>query len=180
MDPQIAFFIAQGISVVTGILAILLMQFKNMKTILLFQIIVNLLASSNYLLLGGDTGAIVSALAILQSVVMFLYNRKQIKPHIAVIVAFICAYVTCSAYNIITTRDLMELLPAFAAICFSVSLVQEKTSVFRVWGALNPSFWLAYDLYTRSYVMFGVHLGILISSIVAMVRLDGLFRVKKQ
>ncbi|MBQ8408518.1 MAG: YgjV family protein [Clostridia bacterium] len=178
MDPQVAFYIAQGISVVTGVLAILLMQFKNMKTILLFQIIVNLLASSNYLLLGGDTGAIVSALAIIQSVVMFLYSQRQRKPHLAVIVGFICAYVACSTYNIVMTRDLMELLPAFAAVCFSVSLVQEKPSVFRIWGALNPSFWLAYDLYTRSYVMFCVHLGILISSVVAMVRLDGLFRIK--
>ena len=179
MNPEVAYWIAQGISVITGILAILLMQLKNMKTILLFQIIVNLLAASNYFILGGDTGAIVSALAILQSVVMFVYNKKGVKPHLAVVICFVAAYVSCSAYTLFTTRDMMELLPACAAVCFSVSLVQEKPKIFRIWGALNPSFWLAYDLYTDSHVMFCVHLGILISSVVAMIRLDGLFKRKQ-
>jgi hypothetical protein len=73
----------------------------------------------------------------------------------------------------------MELLPALSAVCFSLSLVQKKASAFRFWGTLNPAFWLAYDLYVESYVMFLVHLGILISSIVAMIRLDGLFRRKQ-
>ena len=179
MDPKIAFFAAQGISVLTGILAIAMMQFKNMKLILMFQIIVNTTALTNYFLLGGDTGVFVSVLAIVQSVVMYLYNRRGARPHLAVIIAFIVAYVACSTYNIAMSKNAIELLPAFAAVCFSVSLVQQKPSVFRIWGALNPTCWLGYDLYTSSYVMFCVHLGILISSLSAMVRLDGFFRCKK-
>ena len=120
MDPTVAFWLAQGISVITGILAIIMMQFKNMKTILLFQIIVNVTASLNYLLLGGDSGAIISALAIIQSVVMFLYNTKKRKPHIHVILGFIICYVDVSLFNIIVSGDLMEILPAIAAVCFSL------------------------------------------------------------
>ena len=173
------FWIAQGISVVTGILAIIMMQLKNMKVILVFQILVNLIASTNYLLMEGDTGMIVSLVAVLHSIVMYFYNTKKATPHIPVTVGFILVYVSCAAYNIFTTRDLMELLPAFAAFCFAISLIQKKPSVFRIWGALNPTFWLAYDLYTGSYVMFLVHLGILTSSVVGMIRLDGYFRKKK-
>ena len=180
MDPTVAFWLAQGISVITGILAIVMMQFKNMKTILLFQIIVNVTASLNYLLLGGDSGAIISALAIIQSIVMFIYNTKKRKPHIHVILAFIICYVDVSLFNIIVSGDLMEILPALAAICFSLSLVQTKPLAFRVWGALNPSCWIPYDFYTSSYVMFAVHTGILISSIVGMIRVDGIFRKKKK
>ena len=179
MDPTAAFWLAQGISVVTGILAIVMMQFKNMKTILLFQIIVNLLASCNYLLLGGDSGAFISALAIIQSIVMFLYSSKKRKPHIHVILGFIICYVDVSLFNIIVSRDPMEILPALAAVCFSLSLVQTKPFAFRVWGALNPSFWLPYDFYTSSYVMFAVHLGILVSSLVGMIRVDGIFKRKR-
>ena len=180
MDSQIAFYIAQGISVITGVLAIILMQLKSMKTILLFQIIVNLLASVNYFLLGGSSGALISVLAIIQASVMFLYNRKSARPHMAVIIAFTCAYVACSAYNIVVSKSVMELLPAFAAICYSMSLIQRTPAGFRIFGALNPSFWLVYDIYTKSYVMFCVHLGILISSIVAMIRIDGIFRSKNK
>ena len=178
MPHEVAFWLAQGISVLTGILAIIMMQMKNMKTILLFQIIVNLTASLNYLLLGGDSGAFISLLAIIQSIVVFIFNTKNKKPHIAILIAFATGYVSISAYNIISSGEIIGILPAMAAICFCVSLVQEKPSVFRIWGALNPSFWLIYDLMTESYVMFCVHLGILISTIIAMVRLDGLFRKK--
>ena len=176
MNPQVVFYIAQGISVITGIFAIIMMQLKNMKTILLFQIIVNATALSNYFLLGGNTGVFISVLAIVQSVAMYLYNLKQRAPHLAVIIAFILAYAAASAYNIAITKSLIELLPAFAAICFSISLVQTRPVMFRVWGTLGPAFWLGYDVYTRSYVMFCVHLGITVASIVAMIRLDGLFR----
>ena len=46
-------------------------------------------------------------------------------------------------------------------------------------GIIFDSFWFPYDLYTQSYVMFCVHLGILISSIVGMIRLDGFFGLIK-
>ncbi len=41
-------------------------------------------------------------------------------------------------------------------------------------------FWVPYDIYTVSYVMSIVHFGILVSSIVGMIRHDGLFRRKAQ
>ncbi len=179
MNEELAFYIAQGISIFTGILAIVMMQLKNMKTILVFQIIVNLTASLNYLLLGGDSGALISLLAIVQSIVMFIYNTRKKKPHLIVVIAFIAAYASISGYNMISSGELMGILPAFAAVCFSVSLVQEKPSVFRVWGFLNPTFWLPYDLFTGSYVMFAVHFGIAVSSVIAIVRLDGFFGLIK-
>ena len=178
MPADVAFWIAQGISVFTGVLAIIMMQMKNMKTILVFQIAVNLTASLNYLLLGGDSGAFISLLAIIQSIVMFIFNVRKKKPHIAIVIAFALCYVSISTYNIIASREFIGILPALAAICFCIGLVQEKPSVFRIWGALNPSCWLVYDLMTESYVMFCVHLAILISSIVAMIRVDGIFRKK--
>ena len=180
MDSTTAFYIAQGISVVTGVLAIVTMQLKNMKTLLFFQVVINLLASLNYLLLGGDTGAFVSLLAILQSIVMFVLNVNHKKPPLALIIAFVTGYVGISTYNIISSGELMGILPALAAFCFCMALVQQKPSIFRIWGALNPALWMPYDLFTSSYVMFFVHLGILISTIVAMIRLDGLFCRKKR
>jgi hypothetical protein len=178
MNPTTSFWIAQSISVFTGVMAIVAMQFKNMKLILTFQIIVNLLASANYLLLNGGAGAIVSFLAVIYSVVMYFYNKKNVKPHLIVVIGFMAAYVGSSVYNIVMTKNPMEILPALAAVCFIMSLMQEKPFYFRIWGAFNPSFWLAYDLFTESYVMFLVHVGMLVSSIVGMIRLDGIFKRK--
>ena len=51
------FYIAQGISVVTCVLAVITMQFKSMRGILIGQTIVNLTSVLTYVLLGGLSGA---------------------------------------------------------------------------------------------------------------------------
>ena len=73
------FYIAQGISILTGILAAVMMQLKKMKVILLFQLAVNLLTALTYILLGGLSGGGICLIAILQSAVMFFYNKKAYK-----------------------------------------------------------------------------------------------------
>lgn len=176
MDAQTAFILAQCISVGTGIIAIALKQMKTMKMILLFEVIVNLLASTNYLLLGGDAGAIVSVLAILHSFVMLLYNKKEKTPSVAVTVAFMVVYTACSAYSLVAKSDVMEILPAIGAICFSMTLVQKLPFRYRLWSVGNCICWVIYDGYTASYVMLLVHFGILISTVVAMIRIDGVLK----
>ena len=180
MDAQTAFLIAQGISIVTGVVAIVLKQMKTMRLILLFEVIANLLASSTYLLLGGDAGAIVSVLAILHSLIMFLFNRKEKSVPIAVPIAFIVLYTACSTYSIITKADPMEVLPAIAAVCFALALTQKKPRFDRVWSVINAFSWVIYDGYNAAYVMLAVHMGILISTVVAMVRIDGILKPKKE
>lgn len=177
---DLSFYIAQSISVIAGILAIIMMQLKNMKSILLFEIIVNLVGSLNYLLLGGNSGAVISLLAIVQTVVMYIFTLKKKEPHISVIVLFILAYLGGSLYNIISSAKLIEILPALAAICFALSVIQKKPSLFRIWGTLNPLFWMPYDIITRSYVMFIVHFGIFTSSLIGMIRYDGFLRIVKK
>ena len=54
---NMAFYLAQGISVLTALTAMVMMQFKSMKKILAGQIIANLLTASTYFLLGGFSGA---------------------------------------------------------------------------------------------------------------------------
>ena len=178
MNPTLAFWLAQGISVIAGVLAVVMLQLKNIKLMLLFQVLINLIGSANYLLMDGGSGMILSLVAIVHAIVMYFYNVRKKKPHLPVSIAFILVYFACAIYNTVLTKDLMEILPAIAAFCFSMSLVQEKPSVFRIWILFNPIFWVPYDLYTESYVMFLVHSGILISSFVGMIRIDGLFKKK--
>ena len=185
MDPLVAFYIAQGVSVVTGAIAILLKQLKKMTHIFIFEIIANSLAALNYFFLfyageSGMSGAFVSGLAAFNSLLMMLFFLANKKPHISLTVVFICIYTGFSVYNVIILRDLMEILPALSAFCFSVSLMQKKPSMYRLWSALNPTFWFVYDLYSAAYVMSIVHFGIIASGVIGMIRLDGLFGIVKR
>ena len=71
------YYIAQLISILTALFAVLSMQMKKMKYVLITQILANLLAASTYLLLNGFSGAGISLIAILQLVVVYIYNVKK-------------------------------------------------------------------------------------------------------
>ena len=57
------------------------MQMKSMKAILITQIRSNLLVSSTYFLLGSFSGAGISLIAIIQLIVMYVYDKKETKQH---------------------------------------------------------------------------------------------------
>lgn len=170
------FFIAQGISVVNGILAVIMMQFKSMKKILTFQIICNLLTASSYFLLGGFSGAGICIIAIIQSVVMFIYNIKKINPHRIVIFAFIALYIGCSAFYY---NSLIDICSALAAVCFAMSIVQTKASMSRLWYLFNPLCWLIYDIFTKAYGNLVLHLAVFISTLFGIIRNDILQKIKQ-
>jgi len=170
-------YIAQIISILTAVVAILSMQMKTMKSILITQITANLLASSTYFLLDGFSGAGISLIAIIQLIVMFIYNKNNRSPHLLVIIGFIIAYVT---YSIFILKGFIDIFPALAAICFALGIAQKNPTIFRFWGLLNPLCWLVYDIYTMAYVSSLMRLGIFISALIAMIRLDGLFKTKNK
>lgn len=171
------FYIAQIISVLTAIVAILSMQMKSMKGVLITQISANLLAASTYFLLGGFSGAGISIIAIIQLIVMFLYNKKQKEPHIGVIILFILAY---TIYSIVNLKEFIDIFPMLAAIIFSISVAQKNPSAYRWFGLIHPLCWLVYDTYMMAYINMLMRIGIFISAVVAKIRLDGLFNLKKK
>ena len=112
------FYIKQGISILTALLAVVMMQFKSMKMILLGQITVNLLAASTFFLFGGLSGAGICFVAIIQTIVMFFYNRKNKLPHISVTILFILLYIGCSVYYY---KSFVDIFSALAAIRHQMS-----------------------------------------------------------
>ena len=163
------FYLAQGISVLTGIVAVVMMQFKDMRKILIGQILANLLTASTYFLLGGFSGAGICLIAIVQTVTMFLYNLKNRPPHRGVIVLFILLYLACSAFYY---KSPVDLFSAMAAICYAFSVVQTKSSLSRLWYLFNPLCWLIYDLFTRAYGNLILHVVVFSSTLIAIFRND--------
>ena len=165
----IEFYIAQGISVINGVLAVIMMQFKNMRHILIFQIICNLLTASSYFLLGGLSGAGICIIAIVQSVVMFIYNIKKVAPHKVVIAAFVLLYIGCSVFYY---RSFIDIFSAIAAVCFALSVVQAKASMSRLWYQFNPICWIIYDIYTMAYGNLALHIVVGLSTFIGILRND--------
>lgn len=159
------FYIAQGISVLNGVVAVLMMQFKDMKKILVGQILANLLTASTYFLLGGLSGAGICFIAIFQTVVMFIYSVKKVPPHRIVIAGFVVLYAVCS---VVYYKSPVDILSAAAAITYAFSVAQTKPAYSRLWYLFNPLFWLIYDLFTMAYVNIILHSVVFVSTAFAI------------
>jgi hypothetical protein len=171
------FYIAQGITILTALTVIVGMQMKSMKGILIGQILANLFSASTYFLLGGFSGAGICLLAIVQAVVMFFYEQKKKTPHLMVIITFILLYITCS---IIYYKSFIDIFSATAAVCYAMSIAQKNPTVSRLWYVFNPLFWLVYSLFTRAYANVVMYVCIFISTVIALIRVDGIFRKKQE
>ena len=168
-------YIAYGFSALTAIVAVIIIQFKRMSLILIGQITTNLLTALSYFFIGGWSGSGICFIAIAQTVVMFLYDYKNVKPHLWVILLFIAAYVTCSA---ILFKSVFDIFSAAAAVCFAISVVQRKPFYSRMWYAADMLLWTVYDVSCAQYGNLIMHGIIFLSTFIAMIRVDGLFRKK--
>ena len=178
MEITPAFIISQVLSVLVAIACIVTEQLKTMKHILIVQTLINLTVALSYLLLpDGKTGFIVSAIGATQAIVMFFCNKKKKKPHFTVTLGFCAAYVFLSLYN--NTDKIINFFPAAAAVCFALALVQKKPKMYRVCDFSNAVLWLVYDACILSGNFF-VHLGVALSALIGMIRLDGLFGLTKK
>lgn len=161
------FYLAQAVSIVTGVVAVVSMQFKSMRKILLGHITANLLSALTYFLLGGFSGAGVCIVAIVQSVVMYLYNLKNVKPPKTVIGIFALLYTLCS---IMYFKTFFDVFSAISALCFCISIGQTNPKVAKIWYMFNPLSWLVYDVYSAAYVNIIIHLSIFVSTALSLYR----------
>ena len=161
------FYIAQAISIITALAAIISLQCKNMKGTLIAQIVANFCTAMSFLLLDGLSGAGVCLIAIVHALVMYVYNVKKRKPDLFVTLIFIALYIGCS---VLVFKSIFDVFTMFASVCFAISIAQEKSERMRIWSAMSLSSWLTYDVVTMAYGNLIVHIAVLSSGIFAMIR----------
>ena len=163
------FYIAQGISILTALVAVFMMQFKTMEKILAGQILANVLTASTYFLLGGFSGAGICFIAIVQSIAMFVFAKKQTQVKMPVVLTFVGLYLACAW---ISYQSYIDLFSALAAVCFAFSVAAKNPKLSRRWYVLNPVCWMVYDIATRAYGNFIIHAVVFVSTFSAILRLD--------
>ena len=163
------FIIAQIISVLTTVTAVLSMQFKGVKPILICQILSNLFCATTFVLLGAYSGCVICLVAIVQCLIVFAYDVKKVKPPLWIIVTFILLYVAVSA---VLFQSFADIFSAMGAVFFAIGMVQKKSSATRRWYFASPICWIVYDLFSAAYGNILTHGIIFVSTLLAIVRLD--------
>lgn len=157
------------ISIATTVLAVLSLQGKRMAFILICQLIANALIVVQYSISGAFSGAWICSLAVVQLLVIYLFNRAKRPFPIYLTVAFILGYAVITAINFTAAYDVLS---GLAACTFALSVVQRSAAVCRVYMLVNSLLWLAFGIFSASYGAIPVYAVLIIVGIVSMIRLD--------
>ena len=161
--------LAYAVGILTTVVAVLSMQFKSMKIVLLLQIVANGLLGVQYAIRGADTGVWSLALGVVQIILSYVLNVKSIRFPRWLVLLFVAGYLIITVF---TFKSFFDVLPFIALCIFSVSIIQEKSRICRILSVLNSITFLIYDVSTQSYSAIITHGTILLFLIVGILRLD--------
>ena len=167
------FIIAQIFGLVASFAAILCVQARTPKGVLIGQIIGNGCSGLSYALLGSFSGAWVCLLASVHSMVIS-YLRKFDKPvrskWIKVVsVVFAVAYVLGS---VMTFSRWPDVISCVCALLFVFTIAQEEASGMRNVMLVSMSLWVVFDIFVGAYTSIITHGSTVLSLITAKIRLD--------
>lgn len=165
------FIIGQIISFLALIIAVVIAQFKNVKHILLGQIASNLAVAVSFCFLGGMSGAWICIVAAVQTLIIYFANKhnlaKKKKDILSVLFAF--AYIIGTAFVYQSWADIVS---CACSLLYILAIIQTDTRKYRWFMAANSLLWIIYDINTAAYVNIITHGMLLVSLIIAMIRLD--------
>ena len=163
------FILAQIVGILTTVSAVISMQFKDMKWVLVSQVVSNLLTALNLALLGGLSGAGICITATVQTVVIFMYKLKDKQLPTEFSIVFAAVYTVCSlaAYN-----SVFDIIALIAALTYAMSVIQAKSSAYRIYILINSLLWVAYDISIGAYTAIITYVILITSIVIAMIRID--------
>lgn len=158
------FYIAQVFGVLGIIFSVLSMQMKTKKNIMLMFLGLNTASALNFFFLESYSGCYVCLFGILETVINFIFDKKNKKVPLYVIGLYIVVNIILglSTYN-----SLLDIIPIACAIlyCFSVSAKKEQNVRNLMFG--NQALWLVYDIKVKAYMFSCSNILTLVSYIIA-------------
>ncbi len=160
--------ISAVISVFTTATAIIGMQCKSMRYVIISQLVVNVLLGLQYALEGAWGAAISVPFAIALSMISLIYNLKERRIPLLIVGAFLAVFGFIIFYGYTGAADIL----AFAALCSCVFSITAKCSAAaRVFTLFNCLFWLVYDVF-RAPTAILTHSVVLVFTLIGVIRLD--------
>ncbi len=161
------YYIGQALGIVVTIGAILTMQIKNKKPMLIVSATVNVLSALNILLLDKfSSGVIICLVAVLQIIDSLWHDKKGTEVTLAEKIIFLMLYVTGGLLGFEKGIDVLSII---AAVLYMLAMIQKKEQNIRLFLLGNMATWTVYHTILGSTAVFAQIAGI-ISSLIALYR----------
>lgn len=161
-------WLAQFVGVGALLVAISSFQMKTHKKIVSFQVVSTSLFMTHFLLLGAPTGAILNFIAAIRAVVFANKDKKWGRSN-----WWMVFFAGLSIIAVIAVWEgYLSLLPMIGMIFTTVSFGIENPKVVRALTLPSSPLWIVYGFINRSYAGVLSECFVMISIIIAIIRLD--------
>ena len=164
MNPIISY----SITLIATAATIASMQFKNMRYVLICQLLGNSLLGLKYVLEGTVSAGGVVFLAIIQTLCSFIFSVRRKTFPLWLNLLFMGGYIVITA---LCFANFMDIFPCLAVLLFAVGIVQRRSSICRFCSAVNTALWLVYDIVVVPSAIL-MHFVVLCFIVIGMIRLD--------
>ena len=155
-----------GISLLVNVIT---MQQKEKKKILIGFIIVNVLTAITYFVLKTYSAMIVSIVSIIQTYIKYLFDIKEIRIPSYIKIIFI---ITSILTGVLTFTSIIDMLPIFCLLTYTLSILQQKEKNIRLLTILNSLGWMIYDIFVVAYVGVLFSICTITSTVISILRYD--------
>lgn len=156
------------ISVFTTASAIIGMQCKSMRGVIIGELVANVLLGLQYVFEGAFSAAITIPFAIALSLISLFLNVKGKKVPVMVATLFVAIFAVIAFWNFTGIENLVSYL---ALCCFVLSITAKKSAFARIATASNCFFWLLYDIFEAPTAIL-THGVLFLFTVVGIIRLD--------
>ena len=171
LNPLNKFIIGQVISILALLISVIIVQFKNIKHILLGEIASNLAIAFSFVFLGGLSGAWICIVAALQSLAIYFVNKANWRQYGKTLLSVLFAFIYIIG-TIVVYQGWADLVSCACSLLYILAIVQTDSKKYRWFMTANSFLWVIYDINTAAYVNIITHGILLFSLIIAMLRLD--------
>ena len=170
------FVVAQIFGVLGIIFSVVSMQMKTKKNIMIMLLCLNLASALNFLFLNSISGSLVCFFAVFETFINYLFDSKNKKVPIYVIVFYVIVNLILGFYSY---KGLLDLIPVACALIYCATVCTKKESNIRKEMFANQTLWLIYDIIVKAYMFSVSNVLTLISIIISMIRFDYKKEAKK-
>lgn len=161
--------IAQIMGYIATVLCVIGMQFKDKKNILMSQILINSILGISFIMLGANSGAIINLVAVVQTIVVYLFDRKKIPVPLYEVVIYVVVSIGLASTSV---HRPIDALPLVCSLLYTTMILQKTAKNVRLVSMANLTVWIIYDIAVNNWGAFLSAFLSAISTIVSIVRYD--------
>ena len=161
------FILAQIFGTIALILTVISVQFKTKDKIVMCITLANVAIAIQFFLLNAVTGAIISILDTIRCIVFYIYEKKNLKPSLPILLTFEAIVIIS---GIISWQNGWSIIPVITSVVFTYGLWQDNITILRITTGMLGVAWGVYDFIVKAFAGLVLDISQLISAIISLYR----------